>query len=104
MYGKGGQCQLFQYPARYPEWVPNERYWNHAHRKEKTFGSVTHRTDRDSYRAKYTHNGEVITKTFKDERSAQAWLSAEKALVEADRAGIQRGGVAQPTVNGRKRP
>lgn len=72
--------------------------------KRKTFGSVTHRTDRDSYRAKYTHNGEVITKTFKDERSAQAWLSAEKALVEADRAGIQRGGVAQPTVNGRKRP
>lgn len=57
---------------------------------EKTFGSVTHRTDRDSYRAKYTHNGEVITKTFKDGRSAQAWLSAEKALVEADRAGIQR--------------
>lgn len=40
--------------------------------------------------AKYTHNGEVITKTFKDERSAQAWLSAEEALVEADRAGIQR--------------
>lgn len=71
---------------------------------KKTFGSVTHRTDRDSHRAKYTHNGEVITKTFKDERSAQAWLSAEKALVEADRAGIQRGGVAQPTVNGRKRP
>ena len=46
--------------------------------KKKSFGSVTHRTDRDSYRAKYTHNGEVITKTFKDERSAQAWLSAEK--------------------------
>ena len=58
--------------------------------KKKPFGSVTHRPDRNSFRAKYTHKGEVITKTFKDERSAQAWLSAEKALVEADRAGIQR--------------
>ena len=57
---------------------------------KKPFGSVIHRPDRDSYRAKYTHNGEVITKTFKDERSAQSWLNAEKALVEADRAGIQR--------------
>ena len=57
---------------------------------KKPFGSVIHRADRDSYRAKYTHNGEVITKTFKDERSAQAWLNAEKALVEADKAGIQR--------------
>lgn len=57
---------------------------------KKPFGSVTHRTDRNSYRAKYTHKGEVITKTFKDERSAQAWLNSEKALVEADRAGIQR--------------
>lgn len=58
--------------------------------KKKPFGSVIHRPDRNSYRAKYTHNGEVITKTFKDERSAQAWLNAEKALVEADKAGIQR--------------
>lgn len=58
--------------------------------KKKPFGSVIHRADRNSYRAKYTHNGEVITKTFKDERSAQAWLNAEKALVEADKAGIQR--------------
>lgn len=57
---------------------------------KKPFGSVTHRSDRNSYRAKYTHNCEVITKTFKDERSAQAWLNTEKALVEADRAGIQR--------------
>lgn len=57
---------------------------------KKPFGSVIHRADRDSYRAKYTHNGEVITKTFKDERSAQAWLSTEKALVEADKAGIRR--------------
>lgn len=58
--------------------------------KKKPFGSVTHRSDRNSYRAKYTHNSEVITRTFKDERSAQAWLNAEKALIEADRAGIQR--------------
>ena len=58
--------------------------------KKKPFGSVTHRADRNSYRAKYSHKGEVITETFKDERSAQAWLSAEKALVEADKAGIQR--------------
>lgn len=57
---------------------------------KKPFGSVIHRADRDSYRAKYTHNGEVITKTFKDERSAQAWLSAEKALVEADKAGLKQ--------------
>lgn len=58
--------------------------------KKKPFGSVTHRPDRNSFRAKYTYRGDVITKTFKDERSAQAWLSAEKALVEADKAGIQR--------------
>lgn len=56
----------------------------------KPFGSVIHRPDRGTWRAKYTHNSEVITKTFKDERSAQAWLSAEKALVEADKAGIQQ--------------
>lgn len=56
----------------------------------KPFGSVIHRPDRGTWRAKYTHNGEVITKTFKDERSAQAWLSAEKALVEADKAGIRQ--------------
>lgn len=54
------------------------------------FGSVTHRADRNSYRAKYTYKGEIITKTFKDERSAQAWLSAEKAFVEADKAGIKQ--------------
>ena len=57
---------------------------------KKPFGSVIHRADRNSYRAKYTHKGEVITKTFKDERSAQAWLSSEKALVEADKAGIKQ--------------
>lgn len=57
---------------------------------KKPFGSVTHRADRNSYRAKYTHKGQVVTKTFKDERSAQAWLNAEKALVEADKAGITK--------------
>ena len=53
------------------------------------FGSVVARADRGTFRAKYTYHGEIITKTFKDERSAQAWLSAEKALVEADKAGIK---------------
>lgn len=57
---------------------------------KKPFGSVIHRADRNSYQAKYTHKGEVITKTFKDERSAQAWLSAENALVEADKAGLKQ--------------
>lgn len=54
------------------------------------FGSVVARADRGTFRAKYTYHGEIITKTFKDERSAQAWLSAEKALVEADKAGIKQ--------------
>lgn len=67
------------------------------------FGSVVYRADRKSYRAKYSHKGEVITKTFKDERSAQAWLSTEKALVEADKAGIKHG-VAPQSANGRKPP
>ena len=54
------------------------------------FGSVVARADRGTFRAKYSHKGEVITKTFKDRLSAEAWLSAEKALVEADKAGIQQ--------------
>lgn len=54
------------------------------------FGSVVYRADRKSYRAKYKYNGEVITRTFKDRLSAEAWLSAEKALIEADKAGIQQ--------------
>lgn len=62
----------------------------HSGTMHTKFGSVTHRADRNSYRAKYTYKGEIITKTFKDERSAQAWLSAEKALVEADKAGIKQ--------------
>lgn len=55
---------------------------------KKTFGSVVHRADRGTYRAKYTHNGQIITKTFKDELSAKAWLNAEKNRVEADKAGL----------------
>lgn len=54
------------------------------------FGSVVYRADRKSYRAKYTYHGEVITKTFKDRLSAQAWLNSERSRVEADKAGIQQ--------------
>lgn len=61
----------------------------HSGTMHTKFGSVTHRADRNSYRAKYTYKGEIITKTFKDERSAQAWLNAERSRVEADKAGIK---------------
>lgn len=54
------------------------------------FGSVVARADRNSYRAKYTYHGEVITKTFKDQLSAQAWLNGERSRVEADKAGITK--------------
>lgn len=54
------------------------------------FGSVVYRPDRNSYRAKYSHKGEVITKTFKDRLSAEAWLHSERSRVEADKAGIQQ--------------
>lgn len=54
------------------------------------FGSVVYRADRKSYRAKYKYNGEVITKTFKDRLSAEAWLNSERSRVEADKAGIQQ--------------
>ena len=57
---------------------------------KKTFGSVVHRADRGTFRAKYTYRGEVITKTFKDELSARAWLNSERSRVEADKAGIQQ--------------
>lgn len=49
-----------------------------------------YRADRKSYRAKYTYHGEVITKTFKDRLSAQAWLNSERSRVEADKAGITK--------------
>lgn len=54
------------------------------------FGSVVYRADRKSYRAKYTYRGEIITKTFKDRLSAEAWLSGERSRVEASEAGIQQ--------------
>lgn len=54
------------------------------------FGSVVYRADRKSYRAKYTYHGEVITKTFKDRLSAEAWLNSERSRVEADKAGIKQ--------------
>ena len=54
------------------------------------FGSVVYRADRKSYRAKYKYNGEVITKTFKDRLSAEAWLNSERSRVEADKAGITK--------------
>lgn len=54
------------------------------------FGSVIHRADRGTFRAKYTYHGEVITKTFKDRLSAEAWLNSERSRVEADKAGITK--------------
>ena len=54
------------------------------------FGSVIHRADRGAFRAKYTYHGEVITKTFKDRLSAEAWLNGERSRVEADKAGITK--------------
>nr|WP_304321314.1 tyrosine-type recombinase/integrase [Bifidobacterium catenulatum] len=49
-----------------------------------------YRADRKSYRAKYTYRGEIITKTFKDRLSAEAWLNSERSRVEADKAGITK--------------
>lgn len=54
------------------------------------FGSVVYRADRKSYRAKYSYAGQVITKTFKDRLSAEAWLHGEKSRIEADKAGIKQ--------------
>lgn len=54
------------------------------------FGSVVARADRGTFRAKYNYRGEVITKTFKDRLSAQAWLNSERSRVEADKAGITK--------------
>lgn len=54
------------------------------------FGSVIHRADRGTFRAKYIYHGEVITKTFKDRLSAEAWLNGERSRVEADKAGITK--------------
>lgn len=68
------------------------------------FGSVVYRADRKSYRAKYSYAGQVITKTFKDRLSAEAWLHGEKSRIEADKAGIKQVGLAPQSVNGRKKP
>lgn len=54
------------------------------------FGSVVARADRGTFRAKYTYRGEVITKTFKDRLSAQAWLNGERSRVEASEAGLKQ--------------
>lgn len=54
------------------------------------FGSVVYRADRKSYRAKYSYRGEVVTRTFKDRLSAEAWLNGERSRVEADKAGITK--------------
>ena len=54
------------------------------------FGSVVYRADRGTFRAKYTYRGDVITRTFKDRLSAEAWLHGEKSRVEADKAGIKQ--------------
>lgn len=63
-----------------------------------------YRADRKSYRAKYSYAGQVITKTFKDRLSAEAWLHGEKSRIEADKAGIKQCGLAPQSVNGRKKP
>ena len=62
----------------------------HSGTMRTKFGSVVYRAERKSYRAKYTYRGEVITKTFKDQLSAQAWLNNERSRVEADEAGIKQ--------------
>lgn len=54
------------------------------------FGSVVYRADRGTFRAKYTYRGDVITRTFKDRLSAEAWLHGEKSRIEADKAGITK--------------
>lgn len=62
----------------------------HSGTMRTKFGSVVYRAERKSYRAKYTYRGEVITKTFKDQLSAQAWLNGERSRVEASEAGIKQ--------------
>lgn len=62
----------------------------HSGTMRTKFGSVIHRADRGTFRAKYTYHGEVITKTFKDRLTAEAWLNGERSRVEADKAGITK--------------
>ena len=62
----------------------------HSGTMRTKFGSVVYRADRGTFRAKYTYRGDVITRTFKDRLSAEAWLSGERSRVEASEAGIQQ--------------
>ena len=62
----------------------------HSGSMRTKFGSVVARADRGTFRAKYTYRGEIITKTFKDRLSAEAWLNGERSRVEASEAGIKQ--------------
>ena len=62
----------------------------HSGSMRTKFGSVVYRADRGTFRAKYTYRGDVITRTFKDRLSAEAWLHGEKSRIEADKAGITK--------------
>ncbi len=62
----------------------------HSGTMHTKFGSVVYRADRNSFRAKYKYNGDVITRTFKDRLAAEAWLNGERSRVEADKAGITK--------------
>ena len=62
----------------------------HSGTMHTKFGSVVYRADRNSFRAKYKYNGEVITRTFKDRLAAEAWLNGERSRIEADKAGIKQ--------------
>ena len=68
----------------------NEHPSRHTGHMRTKFGSVVARADRGTFRAKYAYRGEVITRTFKDRLSAEAWLHGEKSRVEADKAGITK--------------
>lgn len=61
-------------------------------RKARKWGTVISRKNSRgiTYEARYSHNGKRISRNFPDKLSAQSWLSSEKALVDADHAGLQR--------------
>lgn len=61
-------------------------------RKARTWGTIIPRKNSrgTTYEARYSHNGKRICRNFQDRLSAQSWLSSEKALVDADHAGLQR--------------
>ncbi len=68
----------------------NEHPSRHTGLMRTKFGSVVYRADRGTFRAKYTYRGDVITRTFKDRLSAEAWLNGERSRVEASEAGIKQ--------------